>query len=198
MKTKPSTFTALALLLIITAAFFCGCKKDDSLPWPLSELPPATQSGENTFGCLINGEPFVPGIYVWDPISQALNVSYDEPNYGWEDDNRLIVHSHCKRYNDNDSVSIILNFALFPLFSTGKYTISNTNYFNSNSYFTKNGPLKIYEIDESALNQVTITRLDTAVNIASGTFEMNLREIDDSTDILQIRHGRFDVRYFPE
>lgn len=26
---------------------------------PIDQLPPATQTGANTFGCLVNGEPFV-------------------------------------------------------------------------------------------------------------------------------------------
>ncbi|HYG02765.1 MAG TPA: hypothetical protein VD927_09980 [Chryseosolibacter sp.] len=35
-----------------------GCKLDDPQPAPkteLEKLPPATQEGKNTFGCLVNG-----------------------------------------------------------------------------------------------------------------------------------------------
>src|SRR5690554_1979895 len=37
-----------------------ACNKDDDQPQdPIDQLPPVTQTGANTFGCLINGEPFV-------------------------------------------------------------------------------------------------------------------------------------------
>ena len=48
------------LLILITTFTLCSCDKDNDKPTnPVSQLPPATQTGENTFGCLINGEPFV-------------------------------------------------------------------------------------------------------------------------------------------
>jgi len=36
-----------------------ACKKDDPAPNPPPELPPATQTGANTFGCYVNGKPFI-------------------------------------------------------------------------------------------------------------------------------------------
>ena len=48
--------TILPLLLFL----FIGCSGDDDSANPLDQLPPATQTGANTFGCLINGEPFTP------------------------------------------------------------------------------------------------------------------------------------------
>ena len=49
------------------------CTKDD----PEASLPPATQTGANTFGCLVNGQ-------VWTPKgnngSSNYSVSYD-PTY---------------------------------------------------------------------------------------------------------------------
>jgi hypothetical protein len=48
------------LLLLVTTFSLCCCDKDDDKPQnPVSQLPPETQVGANTFGCLINGEPFV-------------------------------------------------------------------------------------------------------------------------------------------
>jgi len=44
------------LLLLLTTFTLSCCNNDDDNPQnPLDQLPPATQTGANTFGCLING-----------------------------------------------------------------------------------------------------------------------------------------------
>ena len=53
-------------LLIATAlAFTMCCKKTDtnSLDAELAKLPPITQTGANTFGCLVNGKAYIPTGY---------------------------------------------------------------------------------------------------------------------------------------
>lgn len=195
MKTQSSTVSALALLLLITVALCQGCKKDDSLPWPLSALPPATQTGENTFGCLINGEPYVPERKISIPFGRELEAYYDEPNYGGEYDNRFSIRT------DNiqsASTASYFSIGLYPVFLSDVYNIDNTDFFSAGATIKIAGDSKHYVLDTLVFHTITISKLDTAKNIASGTFEMDMRRVSDSTDILQIRHGRFDVRYFPE
>jgi len=55
---KKIQFITVSVLLI-TSLCFTQCKKNATNP--VDELPPATQTGANTFGCLINGQPFTPG-----------------------------------------------------------------------------------------------------------------------------------------
>ncbi len=52
----------ITMLLIFPLWGLGGCSKDDdqSSQDPVSQLPEATQTGENTFGCLLNGEIFLP------------------------------------------------------------------------------------------------------------------------------------------
>jgi hypothetical protein len=38
-----------------------SCSKKDDCDNPVDCLPPATQTGEGTIGCLVNGEVFKPG-----------------------------------------------------------------------------------------------------------------------------------------
>jgi len=54
------------LLLFLPALLSLSCcKKDDDQPVdPVNQLPPATQTGANTAGCLVNGEPFTPKGYI--------------------------------------------------------------------------------------------------------------------------------------
>ena len=71
-------------LLIIIATFLLlgsSCKKD-KLVNEIDKLPPATQTGANTFGCLVNGKAWIAqnkdcSIICDDPFT----VSYDG-NFG--------------------------------------------------------------------------------------------------------------------
>ncbi|KAB5491377.1 hypothetical protein [Flagellimonas hadalis] len=47
------------LLWLLILGFSCN-NDDDTLGNPMDALPPATQTGEQTFGCLIDGRPFFP------------------------------------------------------------------------------------------------------------------------------------------
>ncbi|NJO00912.1 MAG: hypothetical protein HC880_03770 [Bacteroidia bacterium] len=51
--TFPSKYYTLVFLMAFS--LLTHCKDDDPGP-----LPPATQEGRNTFGCFLNGEPYVP------------------------------------------------------------------------------------------------------------------------------------------
>jgi hypothetical protein len=54
---KTTPLAIIALFFILTAS---KCKKDP-VSNPIDQLPPATQTGANTFGCLVNGQAFTPG-----------------------------------------------------------------------------------------------------------------------------------------
>lgn len=57
MKTLLSIFLIIFNLTLLSSS----CKKQVIQPVnQLSLLPPATQTGANTFGCLVNGQAFVP------------------------------------------------------------------------------------------------------------------------------------------
>ena len=64
--------TLILLLLSVTA---CDKNDDDSPQDPLSQLPPATMTGANTFGALLDGKPFIPsgGINPLDCVYQLIN-----------------------------------------------------------------------------------------------------------------------------
>jgi hypothetical protein len=49
------------LFLFATVLTLSCCSKDDNKPTnPIDKLPPATQTGANTAGCLVNGKAFLP------------------------------------------------------------------------------------------------------------------------------------------
>lgn len=54
------------LLLFTVLTVIVACNKDDQAPQPepqiaeIDKLPPATQTGANKVGCLVNGKAFLP------------------------------------------------------------------------------------------------------------------------------------------
>ena len=80
------------LLLCLLALLHPNCRKDQDQDCP-PDLPCATQAGENTFGCYINGKPWVAGVapYIWDPTVHKIEASHDEPNYSTEHNNFLQI-----------------------------------------------------------------------------------------------------------
>ena len=194
----------LLLTAILLLALLASCKKDtsapkpDPLPYPLSELPPATQEGKGTFGCVINGEPWVARTF-FDPYG-PFRAYYDEAHYGFDYNRRLIVASHriIPSYDlNNDSIANSFGFTINPVFSVGYYDKQKLENYKSSFFASKPKPSKIYELDTLAPFHIHITKLDTVKKIVSGTFEMDLIEIDDPNEVLQIRHGRFDAWYEP-
>ncbi|MFD2726605.1 hypothetical protein [Hyunsoonleella rubra] len=53
---KITLMTALLLSAFVLTTTCCN-KDDDNSTDPIDQLPPATQTGENTFGYLVNGTP---------------------------------------------------------------------------------------------------------------------------------------------
>ena len=66
----PNRFVAMRLLPALLG--LSQCKKND--PNPVDQLPPATQTGANTFGCLVNGQPWLPQGY---NDTSNYSISYD-------------------------------------------------------------------------------------------------------------------------
>ncbi|WP_372758101.1 hypothetical protein [Mariniflexile sp.] len=53
----------LLLLFVLFLTLSCCKNDDDNTTNPIDQLPAATQTGEQTFGCLINGEAFLPDTF---------------------------------------------------------------------------------------------------------------------------------------
>ncbi|MBL7829253.1 MAG: hypothetical protein JNJ57_21640 [Saprospiraceae bacterium] len=181
------------LLLIITlyGLLVFSCRKPET---PIDPLPPATQEGANTFGCYINGEPWVAEIapYVLDPSVHKLEFIYDEPNTGLLD--RYYFQMGASRVNDTTYDFIILSF--MPINNIGEIDISNLSVFGSGlhlDYLTPKG----YEVDVMLHHEFKLTRLDMVNNICSGLFSFTALS-NSRQDTIHITDGRFDVKYSQE
>jgi hypothetical protein len=193
------------LFFSVIALFACltSCQKDDTSSPPLpDELPPITQTGEQTFGCLFNGEVWVPKHYsnsiVNPPV--VLQASWDQQNQG--NGKRFIVNAQRTRKDDNSPREHIILYANTDsieskLFLDVSFVVDSLS--KSGSYYTyqayRNAPYSVYSSVKNKNSFICFSSFDTINRIASGTFSIDLLNIEDNQDTISIREGRFDVRF---
>ena len=189
MKTLSILFVLfLSLVYGCTKPEMCGSNSTDNDPLDSLELPFATTTGENTFGCLINGEPWRPGHeglfggWVYD-----INFSYGAVEPGF---------FTCNLSQNSDISVSALKFTVFEVFNEGGYGVSSFS--ESGNYFDYDVG-STYDIDLTyEESNVTITRLDEEEEIISGTFNLRYIEINtntgQTTDTLWVTEGRFDLK----
>ncbi len=180
-------------LLIIIALFFLlgsSCKKD-KLVNEIDKLPPATQTGANTFGCLVNGKAWIAqnmdcSIICDDPFK----VSYDG-SYGgiigitgdWLNSSK----------NIEQRIDILVDSSNYKLL----HQISIANPHHSARYLDyKNLSCGSYDhyVDTNVIHSgsVLITKYDLQNGIISGTFDITLTKLGCET--ISITNGRFDKK----
>ena len=69
-------------ILVLLSFIFFTCRKEENN----FGLPPATQQGANTFGCLIDGKPWVAeiGLGVLDPLIKKLCLIMMKWDLEWQ------------------------------------------------------------------------------------------------------------------
>ncbi|TAD92859.1 MAG: hypothetical protein EAY75_01605 [Bacteroidetes bacterium] len=159
----------IALLPLLLAA---SCKKD-KLADELSKLPPATQTGANTFGCLVNGKAWVPEGSDGNNSNLKIYIS------GTDFDLRAY------RLLDTKSEILVGSVGFTGL---GAYELDGVR--NSTGVVfdgcSVNRGTTAYRI-----GQLTIENFDNAKGIISGKFSFNIYH-RNCTDTIRITHGRFD------
>ena len=183
---KSYLLPALALLLL------AQCKNQDpDLATPEDQLPPATQTGANTFGCLLDGQPWTPTYDLGIEGVPPLRVTYD-PTYAG---GSLQIRAHRVVTGLPDGQDFIIGGA--PINKEGNYPLNSTGPSGA-FYFTglQNGPCQEYGYYRapgfSMQGQLVITRLDMSAGVISGTFSFTLAQT--GCDTLKVTQGRFDKK----
>ena len=178
---KTQTFKKIFFL---TALLFINCSNSD----PEEQLPSITQTGENTFGCLINGEIFLPKGWKISIYGYDFPVSY----WGSHDDryNAITV----KDFESSDSKRMDIYLYHLEQNGTGAFTINESNCL---TFKEANPSINIrcryngaWYCSAENSGILTITRYDNG--IVSGTFSCAVVNRDDPTDRIEITKGRFD------
>ncbi len=167
------------LFLILTVLTLTSCDKDDNKPkTELEKLPPATQTGARTFGCLLDGVAFIPGNenLAKDCVYQYVNGYY--------------FSLQGTTYVNKESFRLGLSTDNLKIEEGKTYTLQNKIDGNaSGKYFDDFGNYTTL----TEKGEMTITKLDLTKNIVSGTF---FYDIKDSNGILhKITNGRFDMSF---
>ena len=176
-----------ATILLAALLGLSQCKKKDPGPPPTPEslLPPATQTGANTFGCLLNGQPWTPSGF--DGRSN-YSVSYD-PTY-----NGGTLSITAYRYfgqapkSRQDMVLGAIN-----LNNAGTYQLNLPNERVAGFRDWQTGCEFLQSENTYRRGTLTITRLDLQAGIISGTFDFTLYK-PSCGDTIKVTQGRFDKR----
>lgn len=200
MKTK--TF----FLMIISFPFWgfgnFSCSKENNPIDPGPQLPPATQTGANTFGCFINGSLLMPrdgtrgvgvvgsGMIFW--IGSPTGTEYRE----------LDIHD----YKSERTGSLLLHIQSLDQLGVGNYVIDesngqrnmdglNHNYLHCRVFKTATNSYQNYlSYPNSGL--LKITRFDFIPSVylyVSGTFTCKVKNVSNPADEIEITSGRFDI-----
>jgi hypothetical protein len=177
------------LLLLLTAFTLCCCSKDNDKPKSeLEKLPPATQTGANKAGCLVDGKAFIPkGNF---PGGAALICNYtDGLNFSLSineniNNNIKTIGVASLNQNLNDNIGTTFQLSEFGANSKfGEYNINSVaspdpNYFKTTS---------------TIVGELVITNHNFSQAILSGTFWFDA--INSEGKIVKVREGRFDAHY---
>lgn len=180
----PMKYSFLVFMII---CLICGgCSKSDSFMSsphsstgnprnpPLPNLPPATQCGANTFGCLVNGHEWLPqGTYTQPYVSCNFVKG------------KLTLQANQISVFGTQNIAINLT----NVHSAGSHVL-NPRLSGQQVYYLMYN--KKYNCDSVTVGNLTVTRLDSIGHILSGTFYF---DAVDSTLRYKIRSGRFDLRY---
>jgi hypothetical protein len=186
---RTISFETVCLLLLCSA--FASCHKNNNGP-NVDELPPITAKGANTFGCLLNGQVWVPYSSCEGNVPALLynTPKLDIPNYS----TYFEVHAYNSVYpNLGDDLWTIspIDYFFYGIHGTGNYIDSLDIEFDGsgatyNLIYPYHGP-----------RNFTVTTFDTVNHIIAGTFAFSLYYYPGGgpyVDSIVISEGRFDFQ----
>ena len=178
------------LLSLAVALLAASCKKDD----PAAGLPPATQVGANTGGCLINGERFV--ATGWDSGS-VLSNPVPPLSGGFSFDSVYILRLYGQYLGQHTTVMLFFRAqrtGSFPLNrNTLYYPQGDPSYILNHATFSQaNSGGELYGTDAQHTGQIICTQADVNRGLSAGTFEFTAASTFDPGKTITITSGRFD------
>jgi len=154
----------ITILFFLTSIFFLiACDNDDAGCVGVDCLPPATQTGAGTFGCLVNGEPFVDNSGNFNCFYQLVDGEY---------------------YFGIQAEKILNNIDLVGIGSNHKeITINNTFILNKDEPSNFYGGISFTNLGGA------VRTLNNAGQITFTEFNITIPE---TGEIIEITEGRFD------
>ncbi len=174
MKTNIILVLALSVLAL-------QCKEDEpEVVNQLDLLPPATQTGKNTFGCLVNGQAWVP------ETSNDMVAMYQAE----------ILHIGGKAYPEIGEQNISFTTTESEAIANETFDLTNApSSFARSNWYTTDSVICLYDMEDTREGTLTISHFDREEFIVSGTFAFTM--IKGDCDTLRVTDGRFDMHYIP-
>ena len=177
-----NTIRILKLLLTITLIISCG-NDDDQPTNPIDQLPAATQTGERTAGALVNGKALIPEGGGLTPnltcFYQFLNREYFFGlaffNQSGEVLSSINIPILRVQLSENQTITLSKN----PI-DDGDYTGGGGEHSHSLDSFTGSD----YFTNSINRGELTITHLDEANQIISGTFWFDA--VNNDSEIVEV------------
>jgi len=172
------TTKVLSFLLILLLAQCDRCQEEVIPISEIDKLPPATQSGKFTFGCLVNGKAFV------QKHSGVMNAIYQQ---GF-----IQIASGQEIGEISEGINLVINL---PQVNT-PYKLPN--FVESRALYRKrykSGSYCYYDYNNTQSGHIILTRLDHQKFIVSGKFEFTT--VLPGCDTIRVTDGRFDMEYIP-
>nr|WP_315148777.1 DUF6252 family protein [uncultured Flavobacterium sp.] len=176
------------ILILFTTFVLSSCDKDGQFFAGKDQLPPETQTGANTVGCLVNGKVFLPKK---EGINPEVNCFYQlvKGEYFF-----TMAFSDLRGI-DGKTVSVQtsrINLAVGQVYILNKNPLDNADYTGGGGTFRQNYANKFYT-NTIKTGELKIIKLDPANSIISGTFWFDAE--NTTGEKVEIRQGRFDWRY---
>jgi hypothetical protein len=163
------------------AFYLQSCDLFDSIS-KNEELPPATQEGKNTFGCYVNGKLWLPK---GSNGTSNLDASYDPTfeNGAFE----------LNAYRIRDDVDQFIALGGKNVNKVGSYIFSQDLDSPGALLNDKKTKCSYSEQPNVIFGNFTVSKLDIANQIISGTFEFTLAKT--GCDTIKVTDGRFDMKF---
>ncbi len=178
MAIRMLVFSTLLLAL-------ASCKKE------ITALPPATETGANTFGARVDSSFFVPQGVGSIPDNDILKARYPLATHNLT----INAQNLASTPNEKEFEIFIANVT-----TPGTYLLNTTTTQGSlganYGYYVKRNitPQNEWMTNSTYTGAVTITKLDTINHFVSGTFYFNAINLYNSPQPIAVTEGRFDIK----
>jgi hypothetical protein len=190
MRKRFTSLLAVAFSLTLFVIVVGSCRKNKAPSNPIDQLPPETQTGANTFGCLVNGQPFKPG-------GTQLSGGSLQCNYQFVNNGYYFVLIGRNKTESNLLRSVGVYTDSLQIHEGNKLNLKVRIKGNpSGSYFKALSASQYvqYETDGNPYTgELWIKKYDSINQIVSGTFWFNA--INTNGDTVKVTDGRFDVHF---
>ena len=173
----------LPIFLFIITLCSSQCKKTPPPVPSEPSLPEITETGANTFGCLVNGALFLPFKNTFNIYLREMDVSY-YPGTG-------LLNITGNQISSDRYILKAVSLSADGVLEPGTYTLRQAFYSDVDTMSCN--PSGHFNLDSTLDNTLTITRFDTENRIVSGLF--NFTASANDCPPYEITEGRFDLLY---